>query len=204
MNKKSDIKIIVLFIIIGLALFGFTGYKVYNDFFQDKSVDKKLISLDLYGYTLSKNDSDVYKDNFKALEKVLNEKPIDYSEYAKLISKLFVIDVYTLNNKLSSTDIGGLEFIHKDLRENFKENLGNTLYKNVETNLDGKRTQKLPEVSSIEVTDIQETKYTHNKVEYEGYIVTVEWHYKEDMGYQSKLRITLVKDNDKLYIVKGE
>ncbi|MBR4178587.1 MAG: hypothetical protein IKR57_04490 [Bacilli bacterium] len=204
MNKRSDILIIVLFVIMGILLFGFTGYKVYTDFFQDKAPDKKLISLDLYGYTLSKNDNSVYKDNFKALEKVLNTNPIDYSEYAKLISKLFVIDVYTLNNKLTSTDIGGLEFIHKDLRENFKENLGDTLYKNIESNLDGKRTQKLPEVKSIEVTDIQETKYTHSKTEYEGYVVTLTWTYVEDMGYQSKLRVTLIKENDKLYIVKGE
>ena len=90
------------------------------------------------------------------------------------------------------------------MRENFKENLGDTLYRNIESNLEGKRTQKLPEVKSVEVTDIQETKYTYNKTEYEGYIVTAEWQYVEDMGYQNKLRITLIKDNNKLFIVKGE
>ena len=145
-----------------------------------------------------------YKDNFKALEKTLNETPINYEEYAKLLSKLFIIDVFTLNNKLSSTDIGGLEFLYKPLKDNFKENMGNTMYKNVLVNLDGKRTQNLPEVTSIEVTNITETKYTYSKKEYEGYLVTLKWEYKQDLGYAKTMKLTLIKDNNILYVVKGE
>ena len=204
MSKKQDIRNIILFILVGLIIFGVVGYKVYDDFFKDKAPDKKLLSLDLYGYTLSKNDTDLYKDNFKALEKILNENPINYEDYAKTMSKLFIIDVFTLSNKRSSTDIGGLEFLHKKLKENFKENMGNTLYKNVEINLDGKRTQNLPEVTSIEATDIFETKYTYSKTEYDAYIVTLNWEYKQDLGYEKKLKLTLIKDNNILYIVKGE
>ena len=204
MSKKQDIRNIVLFILVGLIIFGIVGYKVYDDFFKDKAPDKKLISLDLYGYTLSKNDTELYKTNFKALEKTLNETPINYEEYAKTLSKLFVIDVFTLSNKLSSTDIGGLEFLHKKLRENFKENMGNTLYKNIEINLDGKRTQNLPEVTSVEVTDIFETKYTYGKTEYDAYLVTLKWEYKQDLGYEKTMKLTLIKDSNMLYIVKGE
>lgn len=204
MSKKQDVRNIILFIIVGLIIFGIVGYKAYNDFFKDNSISKKLVSLDLYGYTLSKNDTDLYKDNFKALEKTLNETPINYEEYAKLLSKLFIIDVFTLNNKLSSTDIGGLEFLYKPLRENFKENMGNTMYKNVLVNLDGKRTQNLPEVTSIEVTNITETKYTYSKKEYEGYLVTLKWEYKQDLGYAKTMKLTLIKDNNILYVVKGE
>jgi len=204
MNKKQDVKIIVLFAIMGIIIFGIVGYKVYNDFFSDNTPDKKLLSLDLYGYTLSKNDTTLYKDNFKALEKTLNETPINYEEYAKLLSKLFIIDVFTLNNKLSSTDIGGLEFLYKPLRENFKENMGNTMYKNIEINLDGKRTQNLPEVTSVEVSNIIETKYTYEKVDYEAYLVTLNWEYKQDLGYLKTMKLTLIKDSNMLHIVKGE
>ena len=204
MTKKQDVRNIVLFILMGIIIFGIVGYKAYNDFFKDNSPDKKVMSLDLYGYTLSKNDTSVYKDNFKALEKTLNEQPINYEEYAKLLSKLFVIDVFTLNNKMTSTDIGGLEFLHKDLRENFKENMGLTLYKNVESNLDGKRTQSLPEVSAVNVDNVFQTKYTYNKEEYEAYIVTLSIEYKVDLGYQKSIKVTSIKDNNMLYIVKGE
>ena len=204
MSKKKDIAIIIIFILIGIGLIGGAAYKAYNDFIKPKEAEKKLISLDLYGYNLVKGDTDLFKRVFKELEKVLNEPEIDYSEYAKLSSELFIIDVFSLNNKLTSTDIGGLEFVHKDLRENFKENLGNTLYKNVISNLNGKRTQKLPEVSSIKVDDIKEIKYKYKKTEYDAYTVTLSWEYKENLGYQKKLKVTTIKDSGKLFIVKGE
>ena len=162
------------------------------------------MSLDLYGYSLKERDITLYKTNFKGLEGILNEKPINYEEYAKGISKLFIIDLFTLSNKVTSTDIGGLDFVHKDLRENFKENMGNSLYKNVKSNLDGKRKQTLPEVASIEVVDVFDTKYTYNKNEYEAYIVSLKWTYTKENSYQNKIKLTLIRDKDMLYIVKGE
>lgn len=203
MKKNKGRGIIVIFIIVGIILFGYLGYRVKNDFFKG-SERKKLDSIELYGYTLSKNDTEIYKTYFKELSKVLNEKTIDYTEYAKLISKLFVIDLYTLDNKLASTDIGGLEFLHKDLKDNFKENMGSTLYNFVESNIDGKRTQELPIVKDVNVSDVFETKYTYNKTEYDAYIVSTDITYEKDLGYPKSMKLTIIKDNNILYIVKGE
>lgn len=203
MKKNKGRGVIVIFIIVGIILFGFLGYRVKNDFFKG-SERKKLDSIELYGYTLSKNDTEIYKTYFKELSKVLNEKTIDYTEYAKLISKLFVIDLYTLDNKLASTDIGGLEFLHKDLKDNFKENMGSTLYNFVESNIDGKRTQELPIVKDVNVSDVFETKYTYNKTEYDAYIVSTDITYEKDLGYPKSMKLTIIKDNNILYIVKGE
>lgn len=204
MKKKTSIKIMIIFILIGIALFGFLGYKVYNDFFNKNEERKQIDSIEFYGYTLSENDTDIYKTYFKELTKVLNKKPINYSDYAKTISKLFIIDLYTLDNKLGSTDIGGLEFIHKNLRENFKENEGATLYKFMDNNLNGDRTQKLPKVKDVEIESINETTYKYKDVEYEGYLIKAKWTYEVDLGYQSSIKLTLIKDKDILYIVKGE
>lgn len=203
MKKNKGRGVIIIFIIVGIILFGYLGYRVKNDFFKG-SERKKLDSIELYGYTLSKNDTEIYKTYFKELSKVLNEKTIDYNEYAKLISKLFVIDLYTLDNKLASTDIGGLEFLHNDLKENFKENMGSTLYNFVESNIDGKRTQELPIVKDVEVSDVFETKYTYNKTEYDAYIVSTNITYEKDLGYPKSMKLTIIKDNNILYIVKGE
>lgn len=203
MKKNKGIGVIIIFIIIGIILFGYLGYRVKNDFFKG-SERKKLDSIGLYGYTLSKNDTDIYKTYFKELSKVLNEKTIDYNEYAKLISKLFVIDLYTLDNKLASTDIGGLEFLHNDLKDNFKENMGSTLYNFVESNIDGKRTQELPIVKDVEVSDVFETKYTYNETEYDAYIVSTNITYEKDLGYPKNMKLTIIKDNNILHIVKGE
>lgn len=203
MKRKSDRKTILLFVVVGILLFGFLGYRVNKDFLSKNSSKKQIDSIEYYGYTLTKNDTDIYKSTFKELSKTLNEKPIDNTEYAKLISKLFIIDLYTLDNKLSSTDIGGLEFLHKDLRENFKENMGASLYKYVESNIDGKRTQELPVVKDVTISDVFETKYTYNKNEYPAYLVTANWTYEKDLGYQTSTKLTVINDKDILYIVKG-
>ena len=204
MNKKQDRRIIALFILIGIMLLSIVGFKAYNDFIKDASPTKKLITLDLYGYSLKERDTSIFKSNFKDLEKALNENPINYQEYAKLVSKLFIIDVFTLNNKVTGTDIGGLDYVYKGLRENFKENMGNTLYKNVKSNLDGKRKQNLPEVATIDVTDVFETKYTYKKTEYPAYLVTLKWTYTKENSYQKSIKLTLINDKDILYVVKGE
>ena len=204
MKNKTDLKLIIIFSIVGVILILFLGFRVYKDFFNNNTVNKKLVSLDLYGYTLSKNDTDVYKDAFNELKDVLNEENINYEEYAKLISKLFIIDVFTLDNKLASTDIGGLEFLHKDIKENFRENMGSSLYKNVLSNIDGKRNQELPIVSKVNVDNVFKTKYTYNEKEYEAYLVTLSWEYEKDLGYQNSIKLTIINDNNILYIVKGE
>ena len=204
MKKTTDRKILALFILVGIVLFSYLGYKVYNDFFKSRNTHKPIDSIELYEYTLNNNDTSIYKDNFKALSKVLNDKPINYSEYSKLISKLFIIDLYTLNNKMGSTDIGGLEFIHKDLRDNFKDNMGSSLYKFMETNLDGQRKQELPEVKDVEIIDITDTTYTYKNNIYDGYIVNAKWTYVKDLGYQNTIKLTIIKEKDILYIDKGE
>lgn len=194
----------IIFILIGVVLVSLLIFKLITDIRGSEPENKKISSIELYGYTLSKSDTKLYKDNFKELESILNKDSIDYTEYAKSISKLFVIDVFTLNNKLSSTDIGGLEFVHKDLKENFKENLGATLYKNIEINLDGKRTQDLMEVSSVTVDNVFETVYKYNEKDYKAYLVTLSWEYTKSNDYQKSIKLTIINDNDKLYVVKGE
>ena len=197
--------VIIVFIIIGVLLLGYLGYRVYNDFANTiEEENKQLDYLELYNYSLNEDDTDAYKTEFDNLRKVLNEEEVNYEEYASSISKLFIIDLYTIINKKGSTDIGGTEFIHNDLVDNFIENMGSSLYKNVQTNINGDRTQKLPEVSSVEVTEIKETVYKYNNEEYEGYTVNLTWTYVEDLGYQSSIKLTLIKSNNRLYIVKGE
>lgn len=204
MSKKTNSKIILLFIVVGIILFSILFIKVYNDFIKDNSAQKEISSIEYYGYTLNSNDTDLYKNYYKELDKVLKEKQVDYRSYASILSKLFIVDVYNLNNKLASTDIGGLEFIHPDLKENFKENMSETLYKYVECNIDGKRTQELPIVKEVKVDNVFETKYTYNDTEYDAYLVNMNWTYEKDLGYQTSSKLTVIKVDNILYIVASE
>lgn len=192
--------ILVVIIIIGLK---FTFEFLVKD---DKNVvtKKELDSLELYGYTLDDYDSDLYKEYFNDLKSTLNNKEVNYEDYAKEIVKLFVSDFYTLDNKLTSSDIGGVEFIPSDMVENFKMHAGDTMYNHVKTNIYGDRVQKLPIVKSVEVTNIENITYTYKDKEYSAYKVSTRWEYQEDLGYKNNEIFTLIKDNNKLYIVVGE
>lgn len=199
---KKNKKVLALLILIGVILFGYLIFRVRNDFFkkQDKTV---VDSIGLYGYTLEKTDTKLYENYFKELSKILNEKTIDYEKYAEYLSKLFIVDTFTLNNKLASTDIGGTEFIHPDLKENFKENMGNNMYRNIEVNLDGKRQQELPIVKDVTIDTIKEDKAKYNGKEYDEYIIKANIEYEKDLGYQTEIELTLIKDDKILYIIKG-
>jgi len=192
--------ILVVIIIIGVK---FTLEFLVKD---DKNVvtKKELDSLELYGYTLDDYDSDLYKEYFNDLKGTLNSKEVNYEDYAKEIVKLFVSDFYTLDNKLTSSDIGGVEFIPSDMVENFKMHAGDTMYNHVKTNIYGDRVQELPIVKSVEVTNIENITYTYKDKEYSAYKVSARWEYQEDLGYKNNEIFTLIKDNNKLYIVVGE
>ena len=201
--KKKDKWILILFIFCFIVIVSPILFKLFIDF-NNPIIEKELSSFEYYGYKLTSTDTDVFKNAYDELSTVLNQEIVDYEEYAKSISKLFVIDVFTLENKVSSTDIGGLEFVHKDLRDNFKDNLGSTLYNSVLSNINGKRVQKLPKVSNVSVDSVTKDKYEYYDVEYDSYVIKCGITYEVDLGYQSSITLTLIRVDNMLYIVKGE
>ena len=177
-NKKLNLKRIYYIVSIALLIVVILiiGIKIYFDFFKndEKPVQTRenLDTLELYGYTLDDEDTE------------------------------FVVDVYNLDNKLTSTDIGGLEFIHTDMVENFKINLGDTMYNTIESNLYGDRSQVLPVVSNVVINSVEEYDYDYNDKSYSGYLVNASWEYEEDLGYENQASFVLIDDNNKLNIVE--
>lgn len=202
--KKSKLKIVIimLFIIIILSLIGVFGYlKFFNK--EDDNEVKVVKKIDNYNYNLKENETKLYSDNFDELEKLLKSDEINYESYAKSVAKLFIIDFYTLTNKLSKNDIGGTEFIKESMRDNFIEEARSTFYKYLEVKSD-KRTQKLPEVSNINEVTVEpaEFKYSDKTIDKNAYRVTISWEYIEDLGYENEAKMIIVKENNKLYIVE--
>ncbi len=204
MKNKLDTIITISFIILGIVIFSYIGYVIYNDFFKKVEEDVVIKNLELYGYSLQESDTELYKSEFDNLSNTLNKETIDFEEYAKCISKLYVIDFYSLSNKVSNTDIGGLEFIYPEIKDNFKLKAKDTIYKYIEVNYNGKREQKLPEVSEVNVEEVTESKYKIGEEEFDSYVVKTRWQYVEDLGYQTSAKLTIIKDSSKLYIVESE
>ena len=198
--KKSRKIIISLIVIILIAIIGLIVYKmVFNNSQEEVKIIKRIKD---YDYNLKENETELYKTEFNELDKILSKKNVDYEEYAKSIAKLFIIDFYTLDNKLSKNDIGGTEFIKEDMRDNFIEEARSTFYKYVEV-IDG-RTQELPEVSSITDVSVEKTefKYSDNTIDENAYKVSISWDYVEDLGYEKEASMIIVKQDKKLYIVE--
>ena len=69
MNKKDKI-ITIIFIIVFVLLVTPVIVKVILDFNNDIAPEE-ISKIDYYGYSLSNNDTDLYKDTYKELDKVL-------------------------------------------------------------------------------------------------------------------------------------
>lgn len=199
-------KIIGLVICIILFIYFFGGV-IYN-FILDKPIKdnkneiKSSNTIKGYEYLLYDDDLDIYKVEFNKLKKNLESKKIDFEEYAKSISKMFLIKLYSLGNLDNKYDIKGTEFIYPDAIENFKLNVVNTLNKYIEDNSEGNRKQDLPIVNNVKINSFEETKFEINENEYDAYKVDLIIEYIKDLGYDKKAELIIVKSDKYLYIVE--
>lgn len=199
MKKK-----IILFLCILIFVYA-AGGTIYYIATREKKDDKPIVTnkdtIKGYDYTLKSNATKLYEDEFKTLKANL-EGNINYDEYAVSVAKLFIIDLYTINNKINKYDTGGVSFVYPDGRNNYKLNVQNTIYKYVEDNTNGKRTQNLPEVSSVIVKDSKKDTYKIGNNSFEAYKINLEWSYVQDLGYDKTGEIILIKKDKNIYVVE--
>lgn len=198
--KKLLIAIIVL-LIIGILT---TSYFI---FFKKETVkEAKVVSkIDKYGYVLKSNKSEAYKKLFKELKTVLSGK-VDEKKYAKVITKMFIVDFYSLNDRTAKTDVGGVDFVHKDVLENFILNAEDTFYKYVESNIYKERKQNLPTVDKVTVSSVEKTSFSYGEqTDDDAYKVKANWTYKDSKHsseYQNEATFIYVHDGKKLTLVE--
>ncbi len=153
-----------------------------------------------YGYVLEDRDTELYKSTFDDMREVLTKEEVDYKKYAELLSKLYIVDLYTISNKMNQYDVGGSDFVLESAKESYELKVKDTLYKFVEDNSYGKREQLLPEVSNIEVDEVDSVKVKVDNGTYDGYVVSLNWEYIEDLGYDSSAKVTLIKKDNKVFV----
>ena len=195
----------IALVVCSILFIYFIGGVVYSFIRKEnvfiKHVDNKE-TIKGFNYVLLDKDLDIYKSEFKKLKTNLESKDINYKDYAESISKMFIIDLYSLNEKENMYDIGGSEFIYPDNVENYNLNVENTLYKYMEDKNNGKRTQELPTVKNVVINSNEETKYKIGDTEYDGYKINLDIEYIKDLEYDKSAEITLIKKDKYLYIVE--
>lgn len=175
-------------------------------FFHNLNTSSKKInvvdSVENYDYVLEDRDTVLYKNLFNELKTLLKEDSINQEKYAELVSKLFVVDLFTLDNKLSKYDVGGIDFVYPDNLDNYKLDVEETLYKTIVNNADGKRRQNLPIVKDISLESIEKGTFKIKDQEQDSFICKLSWKYEKDDGYEDNAIITLVTKDKKMYIVE--
>lgn len=199
-------KVVIIVIAIIIALGGSLGYFYYKSHKENNNVventPEPVEEIDKFGYELEDRDTILFMDTFNEMKEVLSFETIDYSKYAELLSKLYIIDLYTISNKISKYDVGGSDYVYPSKRDNFELKVRDTLYKFVEDNSNLTRNQDLPEVKNIETESIEETKYKIDTNEYNAYKVSLKWDYIKEEEYDKSALIYLINDNDILYVVE--
>ena len=198
-NNIITIIIFVLLIVLAVLVIG-----IIKNLKNEVKETVVLDTIENYNYKLTDNDTEYFKETFKELKKALNDENED--DYAKLVSKLFIIDFYSLSSAINKNDVGGTQFIESSSMDNFIKKAKDTIYKNVENNIYGDRTQELPTVKEVNIESVE--KETKNKTLYYTTLSNIK--YEKDMGYPTKIKITLTysdaKDspNNHLEIIKIE
>ncbi len=202
MRKKYKVGMILIGILIILvSIIGISKIFLKKDSETKPKVETKIISnIEKYGYTLDERDTKYMKDTFKELESILNAEEINKEEYAKVLSKLFIIDFYTLSNKINKYDVGSLEYILNDKVEMFINKAMDTIYSDIIDNTYKDRVQELPEISKVEILEIKESKFELNKEEKESYKITLKFSYKKDLGYDKEGTLHIIENNNKLEV----
>lgn len=203
MNKKG----IISLVIIGIVILGLSALLVNRLFFNNNDDIQKIEVLEEikdYGYVLEDRDSKLYEEEYKKLKDNLTSDSIDYLEYANSLTKLYVIDFYTLDNKLNKYDVGSLDFILDSDKDVFKNKAMDTYYHNVKDNTFGNRKQNLPSVIGVNISDVEDIKYKLDNISYDGYLMHVDFKYSIDIDASTNVLITLINKDNHLYVVKVE
>ena len=204
--KKKVRRTLVAILLIALIIV--CAFLVKSMFFDKQEVKetKVLKTIDKYGYTLKDNKTKKYKKMFEELNEILSEDKVDEEEYVKKITEMFIYDFYSLDDKVSKTDIGGVDFVHKDVLQNFLIAAEDTYYKYVESDIYNNRTQRLPVVNDITIESVQNDTYTINggATDDKAFFVKVNWDYTDSSfdSYQKSAELVFVHNDLRLDLVE--
>lgn len=211
-NSNPIVKKAIIFVIVIILVMALVGVLLAvllkKPAPEPEPVKQTISALDKYGYTLDDKDTKLYKEEFEVLKKNLESSTIDFDAYAESIAKLFIIDFYSLDNKLNKYDVGGIEFVFPDYRDTFKIKAQDTIYNYLEDNTKGNRKGTLPIVDSVTITSNEKSTYTYTpggdktkKKEYDSYEIKYTNTYNVSQGYDTAGVIDIIRDGDFLYIV---
>ena len=207
MNKKKLTLIIgatIIILMVTLTIIYEKNKEEDTPIQNEKEEIKKIDEIIDFDYYLEEDATTYYKELYDELKNIIGSEEIDYKEYSNKVSQLFVTDLFSLDNKISSNDIGGLQFIYPGFKEDFIKIAQTTLYSSVESNIYGDRNQELPIVTKVNIVSTNESTFNYNDTTYESYEVNLEIDYEKDLSYPKNYKVTLIKNDKYIQVVSSE
>ncbi|MDF9825650.1 hypothetical protein M2475_002069 [Breznakia sp. PF5-3] len=187
---------------------------------KDDEVKKTEIKIDKNEvYTPPKNPTDYQAETYNALTKALKKN--NEEAVAKLVAENFTADFFTLKNKESAEDVGGLTYFPATRQEEFKTFAMNYVYSNYQLIKDDYGKSSLPVVEEVKVGNVSKETITYKNIipsedenvedqveenEYEGYVINITISYEStdvpDKDLKKEAVIYVIKLDERLVIIK--
>lgn len=202
MKKNYDRWLIIIIIVTFIVLLGLYAKNTIKAKNIQNTNNEVVEKIEGYNYSVKSNSSDLYKRKFSELKSILEDSK-DEEKYVKLLAELFIIDFYTLDGKANNNDIGGLDFVLPDIKENFMLKANETIYKYIENTTYGENNAELPIVNETEIVDLKNISYKYNKtIDKKAYEIKVKFNYEKDLGYEKEKTLYFVHNDNKLFLVE--
>ena len=107
LKKKPKRILIGILVVVAVAAIAYVAINTFGG--KEVKEAKVLKTIKKYGYTLKDNKTKRYQEMFAELDKILKKDPVDEEEYAKQITKMFIYDFYSQEDKSAKTDVGGTD-----------------------------------------------------------------------------------------------
>ena len=131
---------------------------------EEQTVTEEKIEISENSVYLAPEDPTAYmKTAYDEVSDALSAS--DEEEEAEALAKLFVADFFTLSNKTSDTDIGGLNYIPSDAYEDMEVYARFYFYNNYSSIVAEYGEEQLPTVEDVTVSDVQATQITYGETQ---------------------------------------
>lgn len=202
-RRKIKFKKIILLFLLFVLIIGFIFIK---KLFKKEPVPTEALvidTIDNFSYQLNDNETKYYNELFNSLKELLNKEDYEEEEYAILIGQLFLTDFYDLDSKVMKSDVGGVQFVYLDYRNDFEKGAIDSVYKFVESNVYGDRKQDLPVVKEVEMINVSQDKYEYgDTTDLNAYYIDMKVNYEKKLGYPTEVSLVLIHNGDKLEVAE--
>jgi len=202
-NRRRNLALVLIPLIVLVVIFGILAFNSAKGIVSSISGSSSYSnSIESYDYHLRNNPTDLQKQLFSDLKDECNKSEPDEKEIAVLVCKNFVADFYTWSNKNGTTDVGGMEYIHKPTRRYVLLQARRYIYQHLNEYIEQYGSDKLLEVENINVTWADKSSIEINGKTYDSYNIGLNWSYKAKSGgfdtskYAKSSGFTVYKNDD--------